>query len=240
LVGRDPLESLEGMPYLANAVYLRGGVRFGNGESNSVNDPAQWRMNGLLAVGYKYSLNARTFVSAELGWMRRSGSGVERSKDVDLEPLASILISTYGTGSPEEIEYKRSAMNIRESLVAKRMDYIHLPVAVHVNLNARSNVSVGAYANYLIGVENDSYMVYNSKDYIKADFGVNDEKTLDGLNRWRVGLQAGYERSIFGGLSADVRALLPITSVYDRTSDYYQHSEPNQLVDLQLSLKYKI
>jgi hypothetical protein len=226
--------------YRGSTAYVRIGVRSGNGESNCENIQSQWRLNGLAAIGYTYALNAKTFISAELGYLRRSGNGLERSKDVDLQPLANVLISAYETTSEEELAIRRSLMNIRESLVAEKLDYLHLPVAIHVNLNTVSNVSIGAFVDRLVRVENESFMVYNSQDYIRADFGFNDETTAEGLNKWRVGLIAGYEQSITKHITIDGRAMLPITSVFDRNSEYYHHAEPNQLVDIQFGLNYKI
>lgn len=226
--------------FRTSTAYVRMGIRTGNGESNCVNAPSEWRLNGLAAIGYTYALNAKTFISAELGYLRRSGNGLERSLDVDLQPLANVLISAYETTSEEELTIRRSLMNIRESLVAENLDYLHMPVAIHVNLNTVSNVSIGAFVDRLVKVENESFMVYNKQDYIRTDFGFNDESTMEGLNKWRVGLIAGYEQSLTKHITIDGRAMLPITSVFDRGSEYYQHAEPNQLVDIQLGLNYKI
>jgi hypothetical protein len=231
---------IEAKMFRKHSAFVRLAMRTGNGESNSSSDPAQWRLNGLASIGYSYAFNAKTFITAEIGLLRRSGNGIERSKDVDLEPLANVLLNNFGGATEEEMELRRSFMNVRESFVAQRLDYLHMPVALHVNLTTHSNASIGTFVDYLVGVQNESYMVYNGMDYIRADFGLNDQSTMEGLNRWRLGLMAGYEQSISQHVTLDVRAMLPITTVFDRNSSYYQHAEPNQLVDIQLGLSYKI
>ena len=56
----------------------------------------------------------------------------------------------------------------------------------------------------------------------------------------RYGLMAGYQHSINSKISLDARAMLPISSSYDRSSEYDIEREPNQLVDLNIGLIYKI
>lgn len=240
IAARDLPDLPDAKIFRQHGAYVRAGIRTGNGESNSMSDPAKWRLNGVASVGYTYAFSPKTFISAEIGLLRRTGNGLERSQDVDLEPLANVLLNNFGGATEEELELRRNFMNVRESFVAQRLDYVHMPVALHVNLTTHSNASIGTFVDYLIGVENESYMVYNSTDYIKADFGSNDGSTMEGLNRWRLGLMAGYEHTISQHVTIDARAMLPITTVFDRSSEFYQHAEPNQLVDLQVGLNYKI
>jgi len=83
-------------------------------------------------------------------------------------------------------------------------------------------------------------MVYNGQDYIGADLDLGTQDTKEGLKAMRLGLVAGYEHSVTERLSGDIRAMLPITSIYDRKSSLYSPKEPNQMVDFQFSLIYKI
>ncbi len=222
-------------------LFVRAGGRTGTGESNSEIAPAQWRLNGLISVGYTYAISAKTFVSIEAGYLVRSGNGVERSRRIDLDPLFSMFSSSNGfTNSSSLVLPSPNSIDVRESLVATQMSFVHIPALVHVTVSPKSNASIGCYADYLLSVRNESYMVYNGQDYINADLGLGTLETKEGLNLMRLGLIAGYEHSITDKFSGDVRATLPITSIYDRKSDLYAPKEPNKMVDIQFSINYKI
>ncbi|MEX2597475.1 MAG: outer membrane beta-barrel protein [Salibacteraceae bacterium] len=224
----------------SSAAYVRGGLRIGNGESNCMENPNHWRANGLLSLGYAYTVAHKTWVSLEVGALSRSGNGIERSRDIDLQPLYSVLVNNYDQLSEDEEALRRESMNVRESIVAQRLDYLHAPLLIHVDLNKSSSVSIGAYADYLMRVQNESYMVYNDEDYVTTNLEFGAKNSREGLNSWRFGLVAGFERSITDHISADIRAMIPITGIYDRSSDYYLHQATNQLVDFQVALSYKI
>jgi hypothetical protein len=106
-------EHVDAKLFRKHSAFVRVATRTGNGESNSSSDPAKWRLNGLASVGYSYAFNAKTFITAEIGLLRRSGNGIERSKDVDLEPLANVLLNNFGGATEEEMELRRSFMNVR-------------------------------------------------------------------------------------------------------------------------------
>ncbi len=222
------------------SLFFRAGARVGNGESNTQVAPSKWRLNGLLSIGYNYTLSAKTSVSIEAGYLVRSGNGVERSRRIDLDPLFSMISSSNGFSHSTIALPSASSIDIRESLVATRMSFIHVPALVHVQVGNHSNASVGCYADYLLSVKNESYMVYNGQDYIGADLDLGTQDTKEGLKAMRLGLVAGYEHSVTERLSGDIRAMLPITSIYDRKSSLYSPKEPNQMVDFQFSLIYKI
>lgn len=229
---------LTSKPGVLNGLYARAGLRIGNGESNCSYLPAEWRVNNVIALGYELPVSNNTFLSMEVGHLRRSGNGIERSKNVDLTPIIGVIASAYNPDDPQALldELK----NVRESLVATTLDYVHIPVRAHVRLNGRSNASIGFNADYLVRARNESFMVYNSQDYIPANFGSNDRLSKEGLKRLRFGIMAGYEFKFDQHFSADVRGMIPITSMYDRKSAYSIHQEPSQLVDFQLGVTYRI
>lgn len=116
-----------------------------------------------------------------------------------------------------------------------------MPLQFNLDLNATSKTSIGFFADYLIRLKNETYMVYNSRDYISANFGMNDKNSIEGMKRLRFGMMAGYQHKLSDRLSADVRGMLPITSQYDGKSEYNIHGEePSQLVDFQFALIYRI
>jgi hypothetical protein len=230
------------MPALASVsahdFYVRGGIRSGRGESNTLHNPGSWRVNNVLGLGYAIHFTPRTFLSAEANYLHRTGNGIERSKEVDFTPLVGVIASAYN--QIDEQKLRDELKHIRESLVAVSMDYLQMPIQLHVEWSKKANASVGVYAEYLLRVRNESYMVYNSQDYIPANVGSNDLRSKDGLKRMRYGVMAGFERQINSHWSADVRGMLPVTSIYDRESQYSVYAEPSQLIDFQVALSYRI
>lgn len=67
--------------------FLRTGLRIGSGESNSFEIESEWKADTSFSFGYGFTLTDRSYITAELGWLRRSGNGIERSRSVDLNPL---------------------------------------------------------------------------------------------------------------------------------------------------------
>ncbi|HAQ69477.1 chromatin structure-remodeling complex subunit RSC7 [Salibacteraceae bacterium] len=222
----------------ARSVFIRAGARIGSGESNTEISSAKARINGVLSLGYSFAVSSKAFVTVEAGYLNRSGNGIERSKNIDLDPLVSLLSSSNGIAN--DIVAIASSARVRESLVATQMNYIHVPALIHVKLGAASNASVGGYADYLMSAQNDSYMVYGGRDYVNGTLELGPTSSTEGLSSLRFGLIAGYEYALSDRLSGDLRAMLPVTSVYDRNSDFYLPKEPNQMVDFQLSLSYRI
>ena len=222
----------------ARSVFIRAGARIGSGESNTEISSAKARINDVLSLGYSFAVSSKAFITVEAGYLNRSGNGIERSKNIDLDPLVSLLSSSNGTAN--DIVAIASSARVRESLVATQMNYIHIPALIHVKLGPASNVSVGGYADYLMSAQNDSYMVYGGRDYVKGSLELGLTSSTEGLSSLRVGLIAGYEHALSDRLSGDLRALLPVTSIYDRNSDYYLPKEPNQMAEFQLSLSYRI
>lgn len=233
------IPSIEVASAANTGIFLRAGVRVGSGESNSIHKPAQWRVNNVLSIGYAFPISSNTSVSLEVGHLRRSGNGIERYKEVDFAPIIGVLANNYDQGATSGVV--NDLENIHESLVATTMDYIQMPLQFNLDLNATSKTSIGFFADYLIRLKNETYMVYNSRDYISANFGMNDKNSIEGMKRLRFGMMAGYQHKLSDRLSADVRGMLPITSQYDGKSEYNIHGEePSQLVDFQFALIYRI
>lgn len=232
-------DDLRDFASIYTGIYLRGGIRVGSGESNSSFKPAKWRINNVVSLGYDLPLSASTSISFEVGHLRRSGNGIERYKEIDFSPIIGVLASNFAQGTEQGVV--GDLENIHESLVATTMDYIQVPVQIKLDLNNTSKTAIGFFADYLVRIKNETYMVYNSRDYISANFGANDERNIEGLKRLRFGLMASYQHKISNRLVGDVRGMLPITSQYDRKSEFNIHGEePSQLVDFQLSLIYRI
>jgi len=228
----------------SEGLFVRGGVRFGSGESNSEYVAAKWRVNNVLSLGYQMDIAPKTFITFEAGHLRRSGNGIERKRGVDFSPVLNVLTPSY---SPEDIATAETVLeDVDESLVATTMDYIHMPIMMHVEMNDQTHAAVGFFADYLLRVKNESYMVYNSSDYVSAEVNLFDDNSREGLKPIRFGLTAGFQRQLAPKVYADVRGMIPITSQYDRKSDFRLESEPtfleepSQLVDFQISLVYKI
>ena len=184
-----------------------------------------------------YSITPNTFLSIEANYLKRSGNGIERSKEYDIDPVVSAFSNSNYLNSNE---FSTEDFRVQKSLVATDLNYLHLPVMVHVVLNHQSSASIGFYTDYLISVRNESFMIYNSEHYITTKTFLAEERSKKGLNSMRYGLMAGYQHSINSKISLDARAMLPISSSYDRSSEYDIEREPNQLVDLNIGLIYKI
>ena len=223
--------------YSPVSYYARAAIRVGNGESNSRVIENSTTLNGVLGIGLAYSITPNTFLSIEANYLKRSGNGIERSKEYDIDPVVSAFSNSNYLNSNE---FSAEDFRVQKSLVATDLNYLHLPVMVHVVLNHQSRASIGFYTDYLISVRNESFMIYNSEHYITTKTFLAEERSKKGLNSMRYGLMAGYQHSINSKISLDARAMLPISSSYDRSSEYDIEREPNQLVDLNIGLIYKI
>jgi hypothetical protein len=212
--------------------YLRGSLRIGSGESNSFEVESKWKANPSFAFGYGFSLSDRSYITTEIGWLRRSGNGIERTRDIDLDP---IITSLTGTPSVDGSSYV-----IHESLVATRMDYIHIPVTYNQLFNDHWSVSVGGFCDYLISAENEGYVVYNNTQYRASVTGKTELNSKDGLNKLRYGALLGAERHIGRQLSAFGNMMVPLNSAVDASSEYRVIDETNRLIDLQMGLIYRI
>ena len=214
--------------------FLRAGLRVGSGESNSFEIESEWKANPSFSFGYGFSLSDNSYITAELGWLRRSGNGIERTKDVDLNPLINGITLSLGESLSD------NDLVIHESLVASRMDYIHMPINYHRQLAEKWTLSVGGFVDLLISAKNDGYIVYNNTEYQASIAGKSELSSFDGLNRVRYGAMIGAERNVFGNVSAFGQMMVPLNLAVDTKSEYHVIDETNRLVDLKIGLTYRI
>jgi hypothetical protein len=213
--------------------FLRAGFRIGSGESNSFEIESEWKANPSFSFGYGFTLTDRSYITAELGWLKRSGNGIERTRSVDLNPLINSLAITIGQGTDDDLI-------IHESLVATRMDYIHFPVNYNHLFAENWTFSVGGFMDLLISAKNDGYLVYNNTEYQASITGRSELSSTEGLNKVRFGAMLGAERKIYQNLSAYGQLMVPLNSAIDSKSDYRIIDETNRLVDLKLGIAFRI
>ena len=213
--------------------FLRAGMRLGSGESNSFEIESEWKANPSFSFGYGFSLTDNSYITAELGWLRRSGNGIERTKDIDLNPLLGGIIIPVG-------DAQNGDLIIHESLVATRMDYIHVPINYNRQFAENWTFSAGGFMDLLISAKNDGYLVYNNTEYQASITGKSELSSIDGLNRIRYGATLGAERKLIHKMSAYGQLMVPLNSPIDTKSDYRIIDETNRLVDLKLGVVYRI
>lgn len=218
-----------------HSFFLRAGLRLGSGESNSYRTPALWSVNGVFTGGYRLNIDRKFFVTAEAGWLRRSGNGIERTRKRDVSSIAAVVSAGYGANSgSESVE-----VTIDESLIGYRMDYLHIPIALHMTLGKKSSGSVGMFTDYMVAARNEAYIIYNSDQYVLSDFGVTNN-SMDGLNRFRYGVLMGYDYDLHPRLTMAVSGMVPINSPLKETGGFRMIDDPNKLIELQIGLKYNI
>lgn len=214
-----------------HSFFLRAGLRIGSGESNSNITPALWSVNGVFTGGYRLTLDRKFFITAEAGWLRRSGNGVERSREVD-PSIIQAVVNGYGSDG-EELE-----VTVEERLIGYRMDYVHVPVALHMKVSKKSNGSVGVFGDYLVAALNDAHFLYNSRVYA-PDWGVVST-TKEGLTKFRYGVLLGYDYDLHPRLTVAASGMVPLNSPMTKTDDFRMINNSNKLIDLQIGLKYNI
>jgi hypothetical protein len=215
-------------------VFFKAGVRAGTGESNSFEIDSKWQANLAMSFGYGFSLSDHSYITAEAGWLRRSGNGIERTRSLELNPLVELITeSTNGPGFSEEVL-------IHESLIATQMDYIHLPVSYHRLFNRSVGFKVGGFADYLINAKNEAYIVYNNTQYQSSVIGKTELSSLKGLNRFRYGIVAGIEKSFQNHFMVSCEMMVPLNSAVDDKSEYRVIDNSNKLIDFQLGLTYRL
>ena len=214
--------------------FLRGGMRIGSGESNSFEIDSEWKANPSFSFGYGYAISDNSYITAEVGWIRRSGNGIERTRDVDLNPIISGIAASYGGNLSEQ------QFIIHESLVATRMDYVHIPINYNHQFADKWTFTAGGFVDFLIAAKNDAYIVYNNTEYQASVTGKSELNTLNGLNKIRYGASLGVERSILGNLSSFGQMMVPLNTAVDSKSEYRVIDETNKLIDLQFGFTYRI
>lgn len=215
--------------------YFRGAARVGSGESNSFEIDAEWKVNPYLSMGYGFAITDKSFMAVEIGWLRRSGNGIERTRSIDLDPIISAIANNSNQTNLYETD-----LVIHESLVATRMDYIHVPVTYNRMFNDRWSVGVGGFADVLIAARNDAYIVYNNTQYKASTIGQNDLSTMKGLNPIRYGAVLGTEFQLSEHIQVSGYAMVPVNGAVDDKSEYDVIDQTNRLIDFQLGMAYRL
>lgn len=216
-------------------VYFKGGMRVGSGESNSFEIDSKWRANMSFSFGYGFSLSDRSYITAEAGWLRRSGNGIERTRLLSLNPLVDLITETT-TG----VNTLTDEIVINESLIATQMDYIHMPIAFHKLFNQTMGFEIGGFADYLINAKNEAFIVYDNTQYQSSVIGKSELSSLKGLNKFRYGIIAGVEKTFTDHLILSCEMMVPLNSAVDDKSDYRVIDNSNKLIDFQFSLAYRL
>jgi len=214
--------------------YAKGCLQLTNGQSNSLEKQNFWNSNFMVALGASVAIDNRSFISAELGWIRRGGNALERTRKVETDGLHGVLNGNF-------LISHESANNIdvAQSLIANRLDYLHIPLSYHYCL-PKSNISAGIYGERLISVRNDAYMVYNQADYVLTSLGEKPNNSQSGLNKYRFGFLIGYEYEIRPNTALIANGLIPLNGPLDDGDEYNGSNELNPLISLQLGVKYRI
>jgi hypothetical protein len=214
------------------AFFFKGGIRSGTGESNSFETNAEWKINLFGNVGVGYALSSKSYVSAEIGLLRRSGNGIERTRKLDVTSLITAFNNHVNSESPQEYV-------IHESLIATKMDYVHIPVSCHFLAFEKADFLIGGFADVLISAQNEAYIVYDNEEYKVNPYG-KDLNTMNGLKRIRYGIQLGYEHSITNHISGTFVGMMPLNLAVDESSGYGVFDQANKPIDVQLALKYRL
>lgn len=208
-------KSLDFLDYAAKAglgsdFFVRLGVRFGNGESNNKFQTNNWTGNALVSAGFKKAIKDNMGWMVELAYLRRSGNGLERNQNLEVERLYTAFNNSFNAGTnSNEIT---PSFTIDRSIIATRLDYVQLPISMYYVASQKLSLNAGAYADFLLRASNATYLVYNQKDYVSRTPSEDELKSREGLNRFRYGLSAGANYEIMSNLSLDLRTMVPLNS----------------------------
>lgn len=236
-------KSLDFLDYAAKAgfgsdFFVRVGVRFGNGESNNKFQTNNWTANAMASVGFKKAFKDNMGWMVELAYLRRSGNGLERNQNLEVERLYTAFNNSFNAGAnSEEIT---PSFTIDRSIIATRLDYIQLPVSVYYDASQKLSLNAGAYADFLFRASNSTYLVYNQKDYVLRTPNQDELNSREGLNRFRYGLSAGANYEIMSNLSLDLRTMVPLNSPFNSTAEVCANKGAKQSLDLMIGLRYSI
>jgi hypothetical protein len=236
-------KSLAFLDYTAKAgfgsdFFVRLGVRFGNGESNNKFQTNNWTANAIASVGFKKAIKDNMGWMVELAYLRRSGNGLERNQNLEVERLYTAFNNSFNAGAnSEEIT---PSFTIDRSIIATRLDYVQLPVSVYYIASQKLSLNAGAYADFLLRASNATYLVYNQKDYVSRTPSEDELNSREGLNRFRYGLSAGANYEIMSNLSLDLRTMVPLNSPFNSTAEVCANKGANQSLDLMIGLRYSI
>lgn len=224
---------------IASDLFLRLGVRFGTGESNSSQNPNAWTANALAGIGFKRAINSKYGWMAELAYLRRSGNGLERHQNLEIERSFSAYNTSFNAGGNNPLEVVPD-FTVDRSLVADRLDYIQLPVSVYYNTTQKTALNAGVYGEFLFNAQNKAYVIYNNVNYVSLNTSDEEKGSVEGLNRIRYGVTAGASYEIMQNLHLDIRALIPINATFNDNAAMCASKKANKSLDLLISLKYNI
>jgi hypothetical protein len=223
---------------LGNDFFVRLGVRFGNGESNNKFQTNNWTANAMASVGFKKAIKDNMGWMLELAYLRRSGNGLERNQNLEVERLYTAFNNSFNAGTnSNEIT---PSFTIDRSIIATRLDYVQLPLSMYYDANQKLSFNAGAYADFLLRASNATYLVYNQKDYVSRTPNEDELNSREGLNRFRFGLSAGANYEIMNNLSLDLRTMVPLNSPFNSTAEVCASRGAKQSLDLMIGLRYSI
>ncbi|MDP4686355.1 MAG: PorT family protein [Salibacteraceae bacterium] len=223
---------------LGNDFFVRLGVRFGNGESNNKFQTNNWTANAMASVGFKKAIKDNMGWMLELAYLRRSGNGLERNQNLEVERLYTAFNNSFNAGTnSNEIT---PSFTIDRSIIATRLDYVQLPLSMYYDANQKLSFNAGAYADFLLRASNATYLVYNQKDYVSRTPNEDELNSREGLNRFRYGLSAGANYEIMNNLSLDLRTMVPLNSPFNSTAEVCAIRGAKQSLDLMIGLRYSI
>jgi hypothetical protein len=209
--------------------FFRGGARFGSGESNSYAVNSEWKINPTFSFGYGFSLTDKSFITAEIGLLRRSGNAIERMRKRTVDPVVASFANTANGDA---------SFVIHNGLIATQMDYIHIPLQYNRVFFKNWSTSLGVFADYLIAAKNQTVVVYNNSEYIENETSSDKVRSLEGLSKIRYGAIAGLERTLTKHFSAYTQIMVPINDAVDPKSGFEVFGTSNRLIDAQVGLKY--
>lgn len=210
--------------------YFRGGARTGTGEANSSIRESSWNASPTFSFGYGVSLTDRSYMSIEIGVLRRTGNAIERVKQTEVSPIVQSFANTMSN---------ESDLVMHRGMIAHQMDYIHTPIMYNYMLNHRWIASAGVFIDYLFAAQNQSITVYNTSEYVNASTTNEEVISLDGLNTLRYGAMVGIERQLFQNLSAFGLIMTPLNSAVDQKGAYESFGTANRLIDANIGLTYQ-
>lgn len=214
--------------------YAKGCLQLTNGQSNSLEKQNFWNTNFLVALGASVAIDSRSFITAEVGWIRRGGNALERTRQVETNGLQGVLNGNYLI-SPEPT----NNIHVAQSLIANRLDYVHIPLSYHYCF-PKSNVYAGIYGERLISVRNDAYMVYNQSAYVLTSLGEKPNNSPSGLSNYRCGFVVGYEYEIRPNTALVANGLIPLNGPLNDGGEYNGSNDVNAMISLQFGVKYRI
>lgn len=230
---------VEGVQFagIPHRYFLRSGINNTNGQSNSSEKPGLITTDGFIAFGGEYLFSEKWSINSEVGWLRRNGNAIERSRVVENNTVNTLFSGTLKANATNQ----NADIKVKESLIATSLDYIHVPLNASYHIK-RSALSIGAFGEWLIRAKNDSYMVYNETEYVQTSIGEPNNVSLEGLRRLRYGVQFGFEKWVTSNFSFSSVAMMPLNSTATKSSIYNIPGtiKENVLVNVQFGLKYAI